>query len=564
MACHQRTTTGLCEHCDFDGTDQIAVAAWARYRLGPSRWQDVRTRIALSRRRAEVTDREQRQVPVFMTCPSCRQWSVAPVCEWCDFDTTDQTSQAHLIEQERFAERRWAIRRARLYATSRGLLRIDHAEQARLVWHLVRFIVLGSIVGVLAGLSSAAFLESLRWATDLREQDPWLLWLLPVAGFVVGLVYHHGAGRAAQGNNLIIDEIHEPRAWIPRRMAPLIYVATVVTHIFGGSAGREGTAIQMSGSLTDGLFGHIARITGTDRRLLLVAAIAGGFGAVFGVPFAGCVFALEVQAAGRIRHDAIVPSLSASVVGDLVVRGLGVQHTPMPVIGSVDLTVSLVLKILVAGFAFGATALVFSELTHGLKRAFQVGVRWPPLRPFVGGVLIVALTYAVGTRDYLGLSLPLITKSLAGGAGVVAAAFAFKLLFTSLTLGSGFQGGEVTPLFVIGATLGAAVGHGLGAPVPLFAAMGFVAVFAGASNTPIACTIMGVELFGAGALVPMAMACVAAYTLSANRGIYGAQRVDRPDDERRDGDAITLQSLARQRPMWLPATQPGSVSDDIG
>jgi H+/Cl- antiporter ClcA len=427
-------------------------------------------------------------------------------------------------------------------------LRIDHAEQARSAWHLVRFMALGSIVGVLAGLSSAAFLESLRWATDLRENHPWLLWLLPVAGLAVGLVYHHGAGRAADGNNLIIDEIHEPRAWIPRRMAPLIYVATVVSHIFGASVGREGTAIQMSGSLTDGLFGRMARITGTDRRLLLIAAIAGGFGAVFGVPFAGCVFALEVQAAGRIRHDAIVPALTASIVGARVVRGLGVHHDALPIISGLDLTVPLVLKILVAGFAFGATALVFSELTHGIKHAFQSGVRWAPLRPFIGGVLIVGLTYAVGTRDYLGLSTPLITESLAGGAGIVAAAFALKLLFTSITLGSGFQGGEVTPLFVMGATLGATMGNALGVPVPLFAAMGFVAVFAGATNTPIACTIMGVELFGAGALVPMAMACVVSYVISGNRGIYGAQRIELPE-----GDGITVESMAKRRRMWLPA-----------
>ena len=438
----------------------------------------------------------------------------------------------------------------RFYSTVRVLLHIDHAEQARSAWHLVRFIVLGSVVGVLAGLSSAAFLESLRWATDLRIDHPWLLWLLPVAGLAVGLVYHHGAGRAVEGNNLILDEIHEPRAWIPRRMAPLIYVATVVSHIFGASVGREGTAIQMSGSLTDAVFGRMAGITGTDRRLLLIAAVGGGFGAVFGVPFAGCVFALEVQAAGRIRHDAIVPALAASIVGDRVVRALGVHHEPMPVISGLDLTVPLVLKILVAGFAFGATALLFAELTHGIKHVFHAAVRWAPLRPFIGGLLIVGLTYTVGTRDYLGLSTPLITKSLAGGAGVVAAAFALKLLFTSITLGSGFQGGEVTPLFVMGATLGATMGNALGAPIPLFAAMGFVAVFAGASNTPIACTIMGAELFGASALVPMAMACVVSYIISGNRGIYGAQRIDLPD-----GGGTTLESIAKRRPMWLPATQ---------
>ncbi len=385
--------------------------------------------------------------------------------------------------------------------------------------------VLGAVVGGLAGLASAAFLKSLEWATDFRISHPNMLFALPLAGLAVGLVYHHLGGDSDRGNNLIIDEIHEPTAWVPRRMAPLVFGATVVTHLFGGSAGREGTAIQMSGSLTDA-FSRLVKIEGDDRRLLLIAAIAAGFGSVFGVPLAGCVFGLEVQAIGRMRYDALAPALAGSVVGDLVVRGVGVHHTPVPTIPGVHLNPALGAKIVLAGLAFGLTALLFAELTHGLKRAFAGLIAWPPLRPFVGGLIIIALTYAVGTRDYLGLSIPLITRSLAGGAGIVAGAFLLKLLFTSVTLGSGFQGGEVTPLFVIGATLGVALGRNLGAPVPLFAAMGFVAVFAGATNTPIACTIMGMELFGSGPVVPLAMACTIAYVCSSHRSIYGSQRLD--------------------------------------
>ena len=200
--------------------------------------------------------------------------------------------------------------------------------------------------------------------------------------------------------------------------------------------------------------------------------------------------------------------------------------------------------------------MAFSELTHGIKRVFAATVRWPPARPLIGGVLIIALTYLVRTYDYNGLSLPLITKALAGGAGVVAFAFALKLLFTSVTLGTGFQGGEVTPLFVIGATLGATLGHLLGVPVPLMAALGFVAVFAGATNTPLACTIMGVELFGGGVLVLFAVACVVSYVFSSHRGIYGSQRVDTPkgadDLAVGEGPMLTLNALARRRRLWLP------------
>lgn len=413
--------------------------------------------------------------------------------------------------------------------------RFEVADQADLVRFLIRWIALGTIVGVLAGLAGAGFLVTLQWATDTREATPWLLYLLPVAGLLIGLAYHHGAGAAAQGNNLIIDEIHEPKAWILRRMAPLIYGGTIATHLFGGSAGREGTAIQMSGSLTD-WFARLLRIRPSERRLLLIAAIAGGFGAVFGVPLAGAVFALEVQSVGRLRYDALVPALTASIVGDQVVRALGVHHTPTPVIDAVDLTPLLIGKVILAGVAFGLCALVFIELTHGCKRLFAATVQYPPLRPFLGGLGIIALTFLVGTRDYLGLSIPLITDALAGAATVATFAFALKLLFTSVTLGSGFQGGEVTPLFVMGATLGATMGHLLGLPLPLAAAIGFVAVFAGATNTPLACTIMGLELFGVAPVVPLVIACAVAYVFSSHRSIYTSQRVDTPKHQRREAD----------------------------
>ncbi|MCB1005221.1 MAG: voltage-gated chloride channel family protein [Acidimicrobiales bacterium] len=414
--------------------------------------------------------------------------------------------------------------------------RFEVADQADLVRFLIRWIALGTIVGVLAGLAGAGFLVTLQWATDTREATPWLLYLLPVAGLLIGLAYHHGAGAAAQGNNLIIDEIHEPKAWIPRRMAPLIYGGTIATHLFGGSAGREGTAIQMSGSLTD-WFARLLRIRPSERRLLLIAAIAGGFGAVFGVPLAGAVFALEVQSVGRLRYDALVPALTASIVGDQVVRALGVHHTPTPVIDAVDLTPVLIGKVVLAGVAFGLCALVFIELTHGCKRLFAATVQYPPLRPFLGGLGIIALTFLVGTRDYLGLSIPLITDALAGAATVATFAFALKLLFTSVTLGSGFQGGEVTPLFVVGATLGVTLANVLDVPVPLLAALGFVAVFAGATNTPIACAVMGVELFGPAAAPLFALICVVAAVSSGPGGIYTSQRPARwgfrplaPDD----------------------------------
>ncbi|MBI1843329.1 MAG: chloride channel protein [Actinobacteria bacterium] len=399
--------------------------------------------------------------------------------------------------------------------------RVAVVEQVELVVHLLRWIVLGAVSGVLAGLSSFVFLEGLDRITEYRLDHDRLVWLLPAAGLVIGAAYHYLGGRAVEGNALLIDQIHEPTSWVPRRMAPLVLVGSWVTHLFGGSAGREGTAVQMSGSLTD-LFARTIRLDTDDRRLLLVTALAGGFGAVFGVPLAGAVFALEVQSVGRIRYEALVPALAASLIGDLVVHGLGYDHAALPQIDS-PLDGALLAKVAVAGLAFGLAGAAFAELTDGVKAFLAGRIGWAPLRPVVGGVGVVGLASLFG-HDYLGLSLPLIDRSLAGD-HLTFAVFALKILFTALTLGCGFPGGEVTPLFVIGATLGSALAAPLHLDVTLLAAVGFVAVFAGAANTPLACTIMGVELFGAGAVLPLAVGCVIAYVFSSHRGIYPTQRI---------------------------------------
>jgi len=258
-----------------------------------------------------------------------------------------------------------------------------------------------------------------------------------------------------------------------------------------------------------------------------MSGISGGFGAVFGTPLAGMVFGLEVLAIGRIRYDALVPCFVASAVGDYVCRSLGIGHHSYAVGIVPNVTPSLVFWAGVAGVCFGAASLVFAELTHAIQRVMKAAVKRPWLRPAFGGAAVIGLTYLVGSRDYLGLSLPLIERSFTPH-GVVLWAFALKILFTAVTLGSGFKGGEVTPLFCIGATLGSAFAWLTGQPTPVFAALGFVAVFAGAANTPLACILMGIELFGAGIAVPLTLACIVSYITSGHRGIYTSQRVDTP------------------------------------
>jgi H+/Cl- antiporter ClcA len=391
-------------------------------------------------------------------------------------------------------------------------------------------------MAALVGSAVALFLWLLGQATALRLAQPWLLWLLPLAGVGIVLAYQQWGGKSDQGNNLVLEEIHQPGQGVPLRLTPFVMLATVVTHLFGGSAGREGTAIQMGGSLSS----QAARRLGlkdADARLLIMAGMAAGFGAVFGSPLAGTVFALEVLSIGAVRYDALLPCLAAAVTADRVCRAWGIHHTDYhvgmfaPGAAGPDFAWALLAKVAVAAVAFGLAALLFAELNHGLSTLLKRRVARPWLRPVLGALAVIALAYALGTRDYLGLG---VDASRPGGVsilscfqpgGATAFSWLWKTLFTAITLSAGFKGGEVTPLFFVGAALGNALAVALNAPVDLFAALGFVAVFGAATNTPLACTLMGVELFGGAQALPMAMACFIAYACSGHNGVYLSQRL---------------------------------------
>ncbi len=410
------------------------------------------------------------------------------------------------------------------------------------------------------GSLCAAFLWSLDVATRTRFQEPWLLYFLPIGGMAIGLLYQWTGRSVEGGNNLIVEQIHEPGGGVPLRMAPLIFVGTVATHLFGGSVGREGTAVQLGGSLASA----VARLVDLDPagvRILLMAGIAAGFGAVFGTPLAGAVFALEVLAIGRVEYVALVPCLIAAVVGDWVCHAWGITHglyhiSYVTEAGAVlVMEPLLLLKAALAGVLFGLTGLVFAEANHSLGAVFKRLVPYGPARPFIGGLMVIGLVYIFGTRDYLGLGVwspDPATPTIAGffGAPVDHWSWLLKIVFTVVTLSAGFKGGEVTPLFFIGAALGNAVGSLLGAPLDLFAGLGFVAVFAGAANTPLACTLMGIELFGATHAVPIAIACFVAYLCSGHSGIYLSQRIAVP----KNGDGLlppdtTLRDARAARPQ---------------
>jgi H+/Cl- antiporter ClcA len=401
-------------------------------------------------------------------------------------------------------------------------------ERRCLVISLTKWLLLGSIAGILAGLGSTLFLSSLGWAIRMQNAKPGLIWFLPLAGFLVAFNYHRFGSLSKLGMNLILEESRTLARGIPFRMAPLVLLGTIATHLCGGSAGREGAGIQIASSLTDTI-SRVLRLSNENRRILLNASIAGGFAAGFGTPLAGTVFALEVLQTGSLTYSALLPSLVAALVGNQVTRAfISHTHYVTPVIP--ELGVGLITAILVLGLASGIAALVFTELTDKIKELLGRFVKYPPLRAAYGGVAIIVLTMLVGTRDYNGLGLPVISEAVLGGE-IFLGAFLLKILFTAVTIGSGFQGGEVTPLFFIGATLGSLLGHVMGVSPAFMATLGFFAVLAGSSNTPIACTLMGIEIFGAELGVYFAITCTVAYLLSGDRGIYSSQLVHTPKSE---------------------------------
>jgi H+/Cl- antiporter ClcA len=403
---------------------------------------------------------------------------------------------------------------------------------------LLEWLVLGVLVGVACGVASAIFLFALDYATRFRDGHESIVYALPVAGLVVGALYDRFGKSIKGGNNLVIDTVHEDSPQIPLRMGPMVLAGTVLTHLFGGSAGREGTAVQMGASLAD-LIAHRWKAQKETRRRLLAAGIAGGFGSVFGTPIAGAVFGLEVVSVGRMEYDALFPALVAALVGDLVTRALGVVHTAYPAPAALELTPILLAKWAVFALAVALTSIVFVELTHRLKKALERRVPSVPLRMAAGGLAIVALWKLVGSSDYLGLGVPMILRSFTDPS-LPLHAFALKLVFTSVTLASGFLGGEVTPLFFVGATLGNALGRALGIPIGLAAGVGLAALFAAAANTPLALSIMAIELLGAGVIPHVAIVSVLAYLVSGHRGIYPAQRLFRKKSGERLPRAIPL------------------------
>jgi H+/Cl- antiporter ClcA len=400
------------------------------------------------------------------------------------------------------------------------------AEHGTLVASLIKWTLLATAVGVLAGTGTAIFLRLLDWGVAAMVGAPWRLLWLPV-GFVVAhlLVRFLAPDAEGHGTDKVIEAVHQRSGRIALIVAPVKLAATVVTIAVGGSVGKEGPAAQIGASLASGL-SSLLRLSRRDRRKVVICGIGAGFATVFGTPIAGAIFGLEVLVLGSLMYDVLYPSFVAGIIGYHVAKQLGVQyfHHALPVLPPVSERAFV--DTLLAGVAFGLAALLLIE---ALRWVHQLAHRvpWPGWAVAAAGGAVVAVGAWATSERYLGLGLPSIEAAV-GGQAMPAAAPLLKIIFTAVSLGTGGSGGIVTPIFFIGATVGSTLGHLLGLDPGTFAAIGMVALLAGAANAPLAASVMAIELFGPGVGPFAALAAIVAFIMSGHRSVYPSQVLGMP------------------------------------
>ena len=385
---------------------------------------------------------------------------------------------------------------------------------------LARWLVCSSIIGVLSGLLGFAFHTGVELATEFRQTHMWIMGLLPLAGLLVVAIYHvlHVEGL---GTDAVIDQVRTGEG-LRLRLLPAIFTSTIITHLVGGSAGREGAALQMGGTIGLGT-ARLLRLDERDLRTATMAGMAAFFAALFGTPVAATIFALGVISVGAIYHVAFVPCLISSMVAYGTTTLLGVDPTRF-ILAAPGIEAFTVVKVAVLACMCGVLSVCFCEALHRTEHIFANRLPNPWVRAFLGGIIILALTLVIGSTDYNGAGMDVIARAVEEGEASPVA-FVLKILFTSITLAAGFKGGEVVPSFFIGATFGCVVGPLLGLPAGFSAGIGLVSTFCGAVNCPIASIALALELFGADGLMYFAVACGFSFVLSGYYSLYYSQRI---------------------------------------
>lgn len=392
--------------------------------------------------------------------------------------------------------------------------------------YFLRYIFYSVIIGVVVGLVGAAFYHCMHLATDLRNTYSWIHYLLPIGGLIIVGDNYLFKDRAPQGTNLILKSVRD-KEHIPIKVAPLIFIDTVLTHLFGGSAGREGAALQLGGSIGS-FIGKILKSSRINRKILTLCGMSAAFSALFGTPLAAAIFALEVVNVGSVYYSALVPCCLSSIIAHLVALELNVAPELFNITGIPELEALSMGKVILLALLCAVVSIFFCKMLHLAKYVLTKYLKNPFFRIFIGGTLIVLLTLIIGSRDYLGAGMHIIEDCITGGMSPIAYAFLLKMIFTAITLGSGFCGGEIVPSFFIGATFGAVVGPLLGLDVSFAAAIGMLCVFCGVTNCPISTLIISFELFGFTGAALFFIAISVSYLISGRESLYSTQHIIDP------------------------------------
>lgn len=384
----------------------------------------------------------------------------------------------------------------------------------------LKWSILSMLIGVVAGGAGTLFYFCIRYATALRTDHGWLIWFLPLGGLLIVFLYHAGKITQPKGTDLVIEAVRSPEP-IPTVMAPLIFIATAITHLFGGSAGREGAALQLGGSLGYRI-GRLFRLDEKDLHVVTMCGMAACFSALFGTPLTSTLLVMEVITVGVMYYSALVPCIVASIVAAGIAQSFHAVPTQFTITGAPEIGVLPLMQVSLLGILCALVSILYCFVMHGTGLLYK---KWIPnqyVRAAVGGVLVILLALVFG-RDYLGM-----------GGNVIAAAFqhssrpeAFllKLLFTAVTLGAGFRGGEIVPAFFVGATFGSFTGTMIGLSPSFGASIGFMAVFCGVTNCPLTAFVLSVEVFGEKGILYYLLAAGISYMLSGYSSLYSQQKI---------------------------------------
>lgn len=382
----------------------------------------------------------------------------------------------------------------------------------------IKWLLVAGIVGVVGGAVGTAFHLCIEHATEFRHENTWVYFLLPAGALLICALYKLSNHKI--DTNRVIKSVRGEKD-IPWIMAPLIFVSTVITHLLGGSAGREGAALQLGGSLGYNL-GGLFRIKREERNIIVMAGMSAVFAALFGTPIAAIFFALEVTSVGIIYYSALVPCIISSLSACAVASYFNIAPVSFEILTE-TVTLPLLARAAILAILCALVAMIFCLAIENSERGMKKLFKNDYLRAFVGGALVLVITLLLGTYDYNGAGMDVISRAIGGEAN--AFAFLIKIILTAITIAAGFKGGEIVPSFFIGATFGCVVGHLLGLPATLSAAIGFVAVFCGVTNCPITSFLLALEVFGGKNITVFILICGISYMFSGYTGLYDSQKI---------------------------------------